>query len=99
MNAYDVDYRTPLHQAASIGNLEIVHYLIEKGAYLAQDTFGNIPIHDAKRNNHTKIIELLKHVPLKTDHKHVDRKSSYSDQMANVNEIILKTGIFSSIAI
>lgn len=45
-------------------------------------------------------MELLKCVPIKSDHHlKTDHKSPYAEQIQNVNEIILKTGIFSSLAI
>ncbi len=67
MNSYDTDFRTPLHLAAASGHAGIVEYLISKGALMSQDTFGNIPIHDALRNQNREIVKLLDNVELKVN--------------------------------
>lgn len=65
VNSYDADYRTALHLAAASGHANIVEYLIQKGAKMSMDTFGNIPIHDAKRIENREILNMLDSVELK----------------------------------
>ena len=78
VNSFDADYRTPLHLASAEGRTEIVKYLISKGAMLCQDTFGNIPIHDAKFGLNREIVKMLNDVRIKqqdkfkTDHQFID---------------------------
>eukprot|EP01080_Neovahlkampfia_damariscottae_P010211 gene10211-2631_t len=61
VNDGDYDYRTPLHLAASEGQLEVVKYLIKKGADInAADRFRNTPIQDALRAGHNEVVSLLK---------------------------------------
>ena len=48
VNSFDADFRTPLYLAAAGGHSYIVKLLLEQGAILSQDSFGKIPIHDAK---------------------------------------------------
>jgi ankyrin repeat protein len=51
---------TPLHYASSRGKIEIVKYLISKGADLsARDVDGDTPLHWAATDGHLDIIKLL----------------------------------------
>lgn len=60
INATDYDRKTALHLAASIGDLEIVSILVEKGADVnALDNSDQAPIHDALRGGHTEIVSFL----------------------------------------
>lgn len=63
INAGDYDRRTPLHIAASEGNLTALKVLVEAGADLTVKDRWNNTIHDeAKRINSVKIIEYLKSI-------------------------------------
>jgi len=55
----DYDFRTPLHLAAAVGNLDAVKWLVENGAAMQVDRFGGLAVHDALRNNHTAVAEFL----------------------------------------
>ena len=60
--AADYDLRTPLHLAASEGWLEIASWLItyHRADVNCSDRFGNTPLSDAIRRNHTKLAGWLK---------------------------------------
>jgi glutaminase len=59
-NIGDYDGRTPLHLAASEGQLEVVEHLIEKKVdLLPKDRWGNTPLDDANKTKHTAIVKLL----------------------------------------
>ncbi len=61
INAGDYDRRTPLHIAASEGNLTAVKVMVEAGADLSVKDRWDNSIHDeAKRINSVKVIEYLK---------------------------------------
>jgi len=63
VNAQDADLRTPLHLASAEGHIDIVKFLVDHGACLQNDNFGNLAIHDAKVGNHREVKELLQTVP------------------------------------
>lgn len=47
INAGDYDRRTPLHLAVSAGNVDVIKYLIEKGADVnCKDRWGATPLDD-----------------------------------------------------
>ena len=51
---------TPLHYACKSGDLQIVQYLIEKGANVeAQNSIGNGPLHLASGYGKTNIVKYL----------------------------------------
>lgn len=56
----DYDQRTPLHIAAAEGHIDIVDFLVSKGADInAVDRFGNSPLTDAKRGGHKSVYTFL----------------------------------------
>jgi ankyrin repeat protein len=56
----DYDGRTPLHLAASEGQLSIVKYLAVHGVDLEPvDRWGGTPLTDAQKGNHTAIVSFL----------------------------------------
>lgn len=60
VNGQDYDGRTALNIAASEGHLDIVKYLVSKGADLSiKDARGNDPLSDAIRENRTSTIEYI----------------------------------------
>ena len=61
-NTGDYDKRTAMHLAASEGLLEVAKFLIEEvGADPSPvDRWGNTPLDDAARLNHTSVIDFLK---------------------------------------
>jgi len=60
VNCYDPDKRTLLIKAASKGNLEVLEYLLEKGADVNfQDKGGYSSLHFAAQNRHENIARVL----------------------------------------
>jgi ankyrin repeat protein len=72
INAVDEDGRAPLHEACAEGHIEIVKYLIEKGAVLnlrcdnvatgsrsVPCNYGTVPLQEAAYKGHADIVELL----------------------------------------
>jgi glutaminase len=59
-NIADYDGRTPLHLAASEGQIEVVKHLITKEVSLnPKDRWENTPLDDAIKSNHKDIQILL----------------------------------------
>eukprot|EP01103_Thecamoeba_quadrilineata_P001528 TRINITY_DN11384_c0_g1_i1.p1 TRINITY_DN11384_c0_g1~~TRINITY_DN11384_c0_g1_i1.p1 ORF type:complete len:130 (-),score=23.14 TRINITY_DN11384_c0_g1_i1:119-487(-) len=51
---------TPLHAAADFGQVEIIKYLISKGANVdAKDSYGHTPLHLAVYESHTEAVKVL----------------------------------------
>jgi ankyrin repeat protein len=60
LNVRDNDKRCPLQMAAAHGQAMIVKFLISKGANVnCEDRFGNTPLREALRGNHTEIAQML----------------------------------------
>ena len=72
-NIADYDGRTPLHLAASEGQLEVIKHLISKKVnLLPKDRWGNTPLDDAKKCNHKEAQKLLEQA-IKSQHKGAEK--------------------------
>lgn len=61
LNFRDYDRRTPLHIAASEGQLSICQFLVAKGARINRvDRWGGSPLDDAHRQRHTDVVNFLR---------------------------------------
>ena len=62
MNMGDYDKRTALHLACAENHISCVKFLIEtcKVGLNVEDRWGNTPLQEAHRFNHTRIVALLK---------------------------------------
>eukprot|EP00804_Cyclotella_cryptica_P007691 CCRYP_001327-RA/>CCRYP_001327-RA protein AED:0.06 eAED:0.06 QI:473/1/1/1/0.6/0.33/6/1300/759 len=61
VNFRDYDRRTGLHVASSEGHLDVVKYLISKGARVNRtDRWGGSPLDDAHRHRHTEVAKYLR---------------------------------------
>jgi len=90
------DNRTPLHFAAGGGHLEVVTYLVSKGAILQPDRFGMLPVNEA--NPHPKIRQYLQDIALKDPNTLKRVSTGLPDnlmiQRNKVFELISKQGYF-----
>lgn len=60
LNQGDYDKRTAMHLAATEGHIEVIEYLLKKGAKTdVKDRFGSTPFMDAKINKHKNIIKIM----------------------------------------
>ena len=69
VNCADYDKRTPLHLAVSEGHVQVVDFLLKKGAKITEDRWGNTPLNSIeskdgdefnKINFHFYISKLIK---------------------------------------
>jgi len=58
VNLCDYDKRTPLHLAASEGHIEIVKVLLENGAQIKEDRWGNTPLTELEKKEGEKYKEI-----------------------------------------
>jgi len=89
ISSRDYDLRTALHVAAANGNAEIVEYLLQEGANNQFDRLGGLPVHDAVRNGHTTLANVLRKYPV------AGMADDKSGQMETVLNLIIKQGVFS----
>ena len=52
---------TPLHEAARRGHIEVVRFLLEKGAYVGavNDLWGRTALHEAAKGGHIEVVRFL----------------------------------------
>ena len=84
----DYDNRTPMHLAATEGNLEVVRFLLENeiSANL-HDRWGGTPLDDAELGNHSNVIELLKqHGAEPGSSQHDDSESMATEEAAQYGD-------------
>ena len=62
VNTGDYDKRTPLHLAASEGHFDVVKILVENGAILKEDRWGNTPLKEIENKEGENYIEIRKYL-------------------------------------
>ena len=62
VNLKDGDKATPLHFAASRGHLNVVKWLLKRGAKISPDKFGNTPVNDAENNRQNEILRVFEDI-------------------------------------
>jgi hypothetical protein len=69
--------RTTLHLAASSGHLEVVRFLVEKGAKVdAMDSEMRTALHLAAQNGHSQVVSLLKEKHANLEAEDTDGKTA-----------------------
>ena len=80
--------QTPLFMEARWGHLEVVKYLVEKGANInAKDSYGTYAIIDAAVCNHFDVVEYLKEKGASFD-------ENIMNKALNFNPLVSKPGCF-----
>ena len=96
VNSADYDFRTPLHVAAASGSADMCDFLLEQGAQQRLDRFGGLPVHDAQRQNHFNIVNMLRETnPILPNQGVSAPTSALQEQMDNVFRLIVQQGVFS----
>ena len=64
VNVGDYDKRTPLHLAASEGHFDVVKILVENGAILKEDRWGNTPLKEIENKEEEKYNEIRSYLQI-----------------------------------
>ena len=64
VNLGDYDKRTPLHLAASEGHFDVVKLLVENGAILKEDRWGNTPLKEIENKEEEKYNEIRSYLQI-----------------------------------
>ncbi|KAK3236718.1 hypothetical protein CYMTET_53158 [Cymbomonas tetramitiformis] len=91
----DTNGRTLLAVAASEGQVEVVRYLLDRGASGSiKDINGNTPLNDAVREGHHEVAMLLKAKGFKLDYPELDMAGmlcevAYSESIEKMRQLVL----------
>eukprot|EP00440_Ansanella_granifera_P058582 gb/GFBE01063493.1/.p1 GENE.gb/GFBE01063493.1/~~gb/GFBE01063493.1/.p1 ORF type:complete len:553 (+),score=110.23 gb/GFBE01063493.1/:1-1659(+) len=77
VNSCDYDRRTGLHVAAAEGTVEVVEFLLSRGADITLlDRWGHRPVDEASLSGHEKVRDILLKASLAADPDAMDRETS-----------------------
>jgi len=89
VNQSGPDKATPLHYASGNGNIQLLNFLLEKGAKILEDDKNETPLHWACLNGHTDAVRILLQAGANPSHTSIDGNTGLHYAILNKHQHVV----------